>query len=173
MYTKPADFMKHGYTEGCRGCTWLQNQLGPRTNHSEACRERIEKAVINDGGDERAKKVRERIDHYTAQVVEQGDNDRARVGDPREKEPNTAQSAPHDDENDEMKGPEQFQIGSPSKDKAGNMGDELDDGPTIVSEKRMRTPVRAPPVKRSSCRIICISSCSSLTTVRYKRSNVC
>ena len=146
-YTKPADFMKHGYTEGCRGCTWLQNQLGPRTNHSEACHERIEKAVINDGGDERAKKVRERIDHYTAQVVEQGDDDRARVGDPREKEPNTAQSAPHDDE---MKGPEKFQIGSPSKDNTGNIGDELDDGPTIVSEKRMRTPVRAPPTKRRS-----------------------
>ena len=29
MYTKPADCMKHGYTEGYRGCTWLQNQLGP------------------------------------------------------------------------------------------------------------------------------------------------
>ena len=28
MYAKPADFLKHGYTEGCKGCTWLQNQLG-------------------------------------------------------------------------------------------------------------------------------------------------
>ena len=69
MCTTPADFFKHGYTEGCRCCTWLQKQLGPRTNHSEGCRERIEKAVISDGEDERAKKERERIDHYTAQIA--------------------------------------------------------------------------------------------------------
>ena len=81
-------------TEGCNCSTWLQNQLGPRTNHSEACRERIEKAVIDDGGDERAKKVQERIDLYTAQKVEEGDAARARVRDPRENEPNTAQTAP-------------------------------------------------------------------------------
>ena len=70
MYTKPADRLKHGYTEGCRGCTWLQNQLGPRTNHSEAFRERIEDVAIDDGGDEQAKMFQERLDHYTAQKVE-------------------------------------------------------------------------------------------------------
>ena len=49
-----------------------------------------------------------------------------------------------------MKGPEQLQIGSPSKNKMGNIVNELDDGPNMVREKRMRTPVRAPPTKRRS-----------------------
>jgi hypothetical protein len=49
-----------------------------------------------------------------------------------------------------MGGPEQFDIGSPSKAGGSEASDELDDGPTMVSEKRMRTPVRAPPIKRRS-----------------------
>ena len=40
IYTRTSDYEKHGYTEGCKGCVWIRNQLGPRTGHSEACRER-------------------------------------------------------------------------------------------------------------------------------------
>ena len=44
IYLKPADFLKFGYTEGCLGCTWLQNNLGSRRGHSDACRARIAQA---------------------------------------------------------------------------------------------------------------------------------
>ena len=149
-YTKPGDYVKHGYTEGCKGCTWLQHHLGPRANHCEECRTRIEKAVIEDGGNERAKKAKERIDHWTAQKVADGDEERARTVDPRKAEPVTARSAPPVNADPGMGGPEQFEIGSPSKAGGAEAFDELDDGPTIVSEKRMRPPVRAPPIKRRS-----------------------
>ena len=49
-----------------------------------------------------------------------------------------------------MSGPERFQIGSPDKNDVAEIVGELDDGPTMISEKRMRTPVRAPPTKRRS-----------------------
>ena len=93
----------------------------------------------------RATKVRGRIDHHTAQKVEEGDTDRAGVGDPRENEPNTAQSAPHDNDDANIHGPEQFQIGSPSKNDITDVVEELDDGPNMISEMRMRTPVCALP----------------------------
>ena len=38
IYTKVADYETHGFTEGCKGCVWIQNQVCPRVGHSEACR---------------------------------------------------------------------------------------------------------------------------------------
>ena len=64
IYIKPGDFEKNGYTEGCRGCTWLVNKLGPRVNHNDGCRIRMEKIICEDETDERTKKVKERVDHY-------------------------------------------------------------------------------------------------------------
>ena len=52
---------------------WGQNLIGPRVNHSEACRARIEKAILEDATDDRAVKANERIDHDLAQKVEAGD----------------------------------------------------------------------------------------------------
>ena len=70
---KPGDFEKNGYTEGCRGCTWLVNKLGPRVNHNDGCRIRMQKIIGEDETDERTKKVKERFDHYLAQQVDEGD----------------------------------------------------------------------------------------------------
>ena len=66
LYTGMSDYEKHGVTVGCKVCVWVQSQIGPRANHSEACRERIEKAISEDTSDDRAFKAKERIDHYLA-----------------------------------------------------------------------------------------------------------
>ena len=34
IYT-PADFERHGYTQGCRGCAWVETKMGPRVPHTE------------------------------------------------------------------------------------------------------------------------------------------
>ena len=73
IYIKPADFDRHGFTEGCRGCTWLTHKLGPRVNHSDGCWARMEKIIGEDQTDERTKKMKDRFDHYVAQQVAEGD----------------------------------------------------------------------------------------------------
>ena len=50
LYTKASDYVRHGYTQGCRGCTRLQNGFGPRVGHTELCRERIETCIAADPG---------------------------------------------------------------------------------------------------------------------------
>ena len=52
-------------------------------NHSEACRERIEKAISEDTSDDRAAKAKERIDNYLAEKVGAD----AEVGEEREQDP--------------------------------------------------------------------------------------
>ena len=51
IYLKPVDFQNHGYTEGCPGCTWLQNGLGARRPHSDLCRDRMEDCFANSKND--------------------------------------------------------------------------------------------------------------------------
>ena len=58
VYMKPNDYATHGFTEGCKGCVWMQNKLGPRSNHSEACRARMEQKIAEDENDERTVKAK-------------------------------------------------------------------------------------------------------------------
>ena len=51
-------------------CVWVQNHIGPRVNHSEACRAWIENAILEDATDDRAANAKERIGRYLAQKVE-------------------------------------------------------------------------------------------------------
>ena len=67
--TRPADFERPGYTQGCRGCAWVETKIGPTLPHTEECRQRIEEAIGADETDDRAKKVKERFDHYAVQQV--------------------------------------------------------------------------------------------------------
>ena len=60
IYLKPADFDKFGFTEGCPGCTWLQNRIGARRNHNDLCRARVEQAMANDPDE------RHRVDMQTS-----------------------------------------------------------------------------------------------------------
>ena len=54
MRLNPDDFTAHGFTDGCRGCIWLQDQVGIRPGHSEACRKNMEEVIKEAaGGQER------------------------------------------------------------------------------------------------------------------------
>ena len=79
--------------------------------------------------------------------IERGD-------DPQKNEPNNQDHAnpktevPDPEVDVPMEGPEQFEIGSPDQSGRAIGEEQLDDGPALVSERRMHTPVRAPPFKR-------------------------
>ena len=71
----PQDFVSHGYTEGCGGCTWLQTGLGNRRGHNEECRTRLELELQNDdSGELRVRKNKERTDGWMAETIQKGDN---------------------------------------------------------------------------------------------------
>ena len=65
LYVMPGDHEKHGFTQGCPGCTFAQAGIGTTRGHSEACRNRMEYEIGKDATDKQAEKVRE--DHYIAQ----------------------------------------------------------------------------------------------------------
>ena len=46
MRLKKSDFLKHGFTEGCPGCTALIAGTEPR-GHLEKCRQRMEEAIVS------------------------------------------------------------------------------------------------------------------------------
>ena len=154
IYITPADFERHGFTEGCRGCTTLTNKLGPRVNHIDGCRARMEKIIGEDETDERTKKTKARFHHYVAQQVAEGDGNRVSAEDPRPDAPEVAHPPePRDEGGDRRKEPEEFHIGSPMKENGidedmGEDDNELDDGPVTASERRVKSPTRAPATKR-------------------------
>ena len=148
LYIRNADYERHGFTEGCKGCVWLQVGVGPRVGHSEACRNRLEQKIAEDPGDSRAQKAKDRIDHYVAQTTFPEERIEVEREDPREKEPDhDAQEIPKASEDIQMQA-EQYDIGSPVRERRDPHEDELEDGPTGVSERRVATPVRPTPVKR-------------------------
>ena len=154
IYIKPADFDRHGHTEGFRGCTWLTNRLGYRVLYGEGCRVRMEKLIGEDETDDRTKKRKERFDHYLVQQVAKGDD---RVGSAQDPRQGAQLQVPSQNLVILMDAvgflPEEFNIGSQAKDEGGvdimnQDAHELDDGPNISSERRMKSPVRAPATKR-------------------------
>ena len=86
LYIRPTDYERHGFTQGCRGCTWQQNRVGPRPGHSENCRARLETEIAKVEGDDRTQRVQERQDHFVAAVV--ADSDKTRLQDPRQEDSN-------------------------------------------------------------------------------------
>ena len=123
----PGDYAKHGFSQGCPGCTWAQNQIGPRRRQSEACRRRLEEEIGKDASDTRAEKVKERNDHYAATEVKEGDDQE--------------RDAPRQDNEDE-----------PIKEVEGDNAndDQLDDAPKRKSEARCKTPDKGKATKRRS-----------------------
>ena len=95
LYMMPKDYERYGFTQGCRGCAWAQNQIGARAPHSEQCRQRMEGEIGKDEDDIRMKKVQERQDHFAAMKVAEGEDKDERVAEPRqvEKEEEGAQDA--------------------------------------------------------------------------------
>ena len=69
VYLMPRDFVKYGFTQGCPGCRLAQTGIGPKRNHSEACRVRMESEIAKDALDERMGKAKDRQDHYFEQKI--------------------------------------------------------------------------------------------------------
>ena len=67
VYIKLADFKKYGFTQGCKGCAWLQTGLGARQGHSMDCRTRMEAAMAEDDDDKhRILNQKNKMDAYVA-----------------------------------------------------------------------------------------------------------
>ena len=131
----------------------MTNRIGPRVAHTEGCRIRMEKIIGEDENDDRARKMKERFDHYLAQQVAEGDVRVESAQDPREDAPEPVPPVQRDLDEDRRGDPMEYNIGSPPKgdgddDLMDQDADELDDGPNHVSERRMTSPARAPPIKR-------------------------
>ena len=75
LYVKPADFVRHGFTQGCPGCVCARTGIGPKRNHSEICRQRLEAEIVKDLSDTRTVKAQERMDHYLAKKVAESKRD--------------------------------------------------------------------------------------------------
>ena len=140
IYTLQADFIKHGYTQGCRGCAWVETPIGPRVPQSEQCRLRIEEAIAG---------ARDRIDHYVAQQTEEGD---VRGTCPRQEDAPKVEVAPEPAAEEAMDiEAERFNIEISSKIIVQNDGlkpDDLADGPDTFREHWIRPFVRPPCAKR-------------------------
>ena len=76
----------------------------------------MEKIIGEDETDERTKKMKDRFDHYVAQQVAEGDEDRVSAEDPRPDAPEVyPPHEPCDDGEGHRKEPEEFHLGSPMK----------------------------------------------------------
>ena len=116
--------------KGVKGCVWIQNQVCPRVGHSEACRGRIEEQIAEDTSGEREQKANKRLEHFLAQKIERDD--------PQNNEPSIEkQEAPPPEIaiNSHME-TQHFEIHSPARRGRDLHEDELEDGPTGVSERR-------------------------------------
>ena len=113
----------------------------------ESCRSRIEERISEDKSDDRAEKAKERIEHFISQKIADGDQ-KAERDDPQLNEPNIIEQDAPEGVNDAPMETERFEIFSPGRAGRDAPEDELEDGPTGVSERRLHSPVRAPPVKR-------------------------
>ena len=114
----------------------------------------MEKIIGEDETDERTKKMKDRFDHYVSQQMAEGDDNRVSAEDPRPDAPEVVpQHEPRDGEGGRCNVPEEFHIGSPMKENGIDEDmvaddNELDDGLVTVSERRVKSPTRAPATKR-------------------------
>ena len=56
VYLMPGDLSTHGLSQGFPDCIYAQNAIGPKRNHSEDCRRRMEEEISKDASDTRAEK---------------------------------------------------------------------------------------------------------------------
>ena len=59
LYIRKRDVQKYGFTPGCEGCTAV-SRGGVSRNHTEECRNRIEKAMKEEGDGNRAQQAEDR-----------------------------------------------------------------------------------------------------------------
>ena len=65
--------MKYGFSENCPGCTWSQNTLGARCNHTPSSTSRFEECMRQGKDDgERVSRAKARQDDWLSREVEKG-----------------------------------------------------------------------------------------------------
>ena len=131
VYLMPNDFAKHGFTQGCPSCTYVQNGIGLKRHHSEACRIIMEEEIGKIASETRADKARKRQDHYMAQQVQQGEQLGEREGNLRKEDI----AEPNEDMDDGI---------------AGNVvqDETFIDAPVSNSDIRIKTPDRKKAAQR-------------------------
>ena len=68
------NFVKAGFTDGCKGCAWLPDRVGGRVGHSEYCRNRVEEhSRQSDGGMEKLQRAQGRIDMWCSEEIKKSD----------------------------------------------------------------------------------------------------
>ena len=155
-YILPKHYDTHGFTQGCRGCTWMQNKIGPRPGHTEECRNRMEAAIDKVEGDDTVKKAQERQDHFAAAQIEAGCEEDKRAQDPRQEpigegDPEM-QGGSGDNENPPStpagakNNATHFDIDQSPNDTDMKFEDVVfEDGPAASTDRRVKTPVSHPP----------------------------
>ena len=140
------DFDAHKYTQGCPGCSWLQDRIGPRRGHSKACRERIVKLLEEtEDGKQRLARARSRFDAYLRDAEVEGedadDKDGKGNGDELSgKQDLKDQEKLGNEDGHAGKAPDTYDtaVDSPSKDRMDE--ETFEEGPTQVRESRHGTP---------------------------------
>ena len=143
------DFERLGFTEDCRGCEFLQTGIGVRQGHSSQCRSRMEKELAETAdGQARLDKSKGKFDYWTAKAGESGTNENAEKDDKEDKAAEGEVDIDGDQSmQEERQGPETFDIsGSPVSDQQS--AERLEDRKAAVTDKRIKTPERAPATKR-------------------------
>ena len=144
------DFEDHGYTQGCRGCEFLQTGLGGRQGHSDLCRSRIEvKLLETEIGQARLGRTRDRIDHWTSKEVKTNEIDKSedkKVNIENGEKEIIIENSEKKNEDSEMEvnrnEPEEFDIGSPEGAAADPQEEsiELETRRARSSDMRVATP---------------------------------
>ena len=79
LYIKREHLTKFGYTEGCAKCRSIQEGVDTTKGHSNACRERLVKAMREDGDTEELDKADERKVRFAERELEKTGKDSKRA----------------------------------------------------------------------------------------------
>ena len=136
------DYLEFEFTRGCPGCAWYRDRIGEKRPHTE-CRSRMVKMLETEEGRQRLSRARDRVDWY---LQDHGPKDAEEAVEPTEKEEIKVEGGEigHDAGKVQAEHEEfDMAIGSPTKlTQDVEMSENLEEGPTIVSESRHGSPTR-------------------------------
>ena len=163
------DFDRHGLTAGCPGCEWISNPIGNSRNHSEDCRARLERVMMDEGDEQnKLQHAKDRIDEFAAnagakvddkQEGKYNDNIEVLVDQPARNSEivrhtetdgrgSTARSSRDVWADVELDEPVGLELDVSMDMSLDHGGDELEEGQITRSERRFATPERKPAVRR-------------------------
>ena len=90
IFLKPADFWRHGYSDGCPRCIYFRTGIRPNQyggNHTVSFRNCMEAQIALDPDDMRLKQATKRYEHLITEKIAEGDqkhNAEQRIGQQKE-----------------------------------------------------------------------------------------